>query len=846
MPKYGKTDIERVRRELNDIRNNLEIKAAPAGAEPIRTQPTPTIMAAKGYVMPLRANVTQLRYWADTNEWIRAAIDHRCNQVGHTDWGIVPIEPGDPFDPELKARILTALVFPNTRKDSFRSLMALVTQDLMVLDAGVLEKQLTYGGEPCGAVAVDGGAIRIFPEWDGSDPNAPHYAWMPMNIWRASFTNDQMIYIMARPSTHRLYGLSPLEILKETIEAEINAAVYNKRQVQQASPSGIINLGENIGREQVASFRAFWDSEIAGRRGTAFMGGAKNPEFIRWDQNNREMQYMQWQVYLIRKICHSADTETLTDKGWRHYWEIEPDERVATYNPDSGQMEFRVPRERMVFDYTGQMVHFENEQVDVLVTPEHRMLYRTGEKWCVRPAGELAEMYEFKIKQGAPITSAEPQQITIPAVPYAASALSHYPDLRDLPLTFDDVALARFVGYFVSEGSLHSGGNGQYRLGMSQTGEPVRDQMRQAFAALGLGYRVHENGTSLTVSHKSLWYWLQENCGKYSGERRVPLQIKSLRIEALQAFLDAALVGDGSVRKNKDGTTNWRYFTTSPGLADDVQEVATRCGYRATIRKLHEGTYYCVSISTRTESWVRRVDVSRPDYRGKVYCFDTPPNHLFFTRRNGKVAVTGNCSVFGMNAQDLGMTLEMNRATSEVAADISEDSGLRPLLSLIEEYINREFVADFQQVQARKFYDRGDWDMGTYRRAQALISLNPRIEEHVEAYKTIRSTTKALEEAAFLNVMFRYNLPSGRSLAAEADYATKALGGLPWHTVDEIRKRQNLDPTPGGSEIIVMTPVGALPLAMLVGSALPATDAQAKMIQKLLESPALRLSASDL
>ena len=505
MPHYGKTDLVRVQRALEEIRGDLEVKApAGAGVEPIRTQPTPTIMAAKGYVMPLRANVTQLRYWADTNEWIRAAIDHRCNQVGHTDWGIVPIEPGEPFDDELRTRILTALVFPNTRKDSFRSLMQLVTQDLMVLDAGVMEKQRTFAHEPCGAVAVDGGAVRIFPDWDGTDQNAPHYAWMPMNTWRASFTNDEMIYIMARPSTHRLYGLSPLEILKETIEAEINAAVYNKRQVQQASPSGIINLGENIGREQVASFRAFWDSEIAGRRGTAFMGGAKNPEFIRWDQNNREMQYMQWQVYLIRKIC----------------------------------------------------------------------------------------------------------------------------------------------------------------------------------------------------------------------------------------------------------------------------------------------------------------------------------------------------AVFGMNAQDLGMTLEMNRATAEVAEGISEDSGLRPLLSLIEEYLNREFVADFQRIPARKHLARGEWSMSDYRRAEALMALNPRIEEHVESYQMIRGTTKALEEAAFLNVMFRYNLPTGRSLAQEAEYATKALGGLPWHTVDEIRKRQNLDPVPGGSEIIVMTPVGAIPLAMLVGSAPAETPAQAKMLQALLESPALRLDTS--
>lgn len=479
----------------------IEEKAPQTRPEP-RTRPTPAVGAASiGRLPPARSNIQMLRYWADHSEWIRAVIDRRREQVGCTDWDVVPIEPGDPYDEKLKAQILTSLVFPNSRGDSFRSLIETGVEDLLVLDAGVFEKQLTVRSKPAGLVAVDAGTVRIFPQWDGSDQKEPHYGWYPKGVWQASFTNDEMIYIMARPATHRLYGLSPLEILKETIDADLEASQYNKRMVRQTSPPGIINLGEGVGRQQVNEFKTYWQSEIAGKQAVAFIGGTKNPDFIRWEQTNREAQYMQWQIYLVRKIC----------------------------------------------------------------------------------------------------------------------------------------------------------------------------------------------------------------------------------------------------------------------------------------------------------------------------------------------------AVFGISAQELNLTFDINKATAEVQQEISEDSGLRPLLGLIEEYLNREFVADFQRIEVRRRYASGEWSGSEYRRALALMALNPRYDNHREAFTSIVGTSKALEEAAFLNLMFQYDLPTGRSLAAEAEYATAALSGLPWHTVNEIRRRQNLDPKPGGDEIIVMTPVGAIPLAMLVGAEPAETEEQKKLLQALLEAPALNL-----
>lgn len=99
-----------------------------------------------------------------------------------------------------------------------------------------------------------------------------------------------------------------------------------------------------------------------------------------------------------------------------------------------------------------------------------------------------------------------------------------------------------------------------------------------------------------------------------------------------------------------------RHFT-GPGL-DSLVTPNHRCFVKASGRKWHEiviadevlvgGTMLTVGPETVlekdgfafTESPVESIDV--PEYKGKVYSLDLPPNRLYVSRRNGKVCVTGN------------------------------------------------------------------------------------------------------------------------------------------------------------------------------------------------------------
>lgn len=51
-------------------------------------------------------------------------------------------------------------------------------------------------------------------------------------------------------------------------------------------------------------------------------------------------------------------------------------------------------------------------------------------------------------------------------------------------------------------------------------------------------------------------------------------------------------------------------------------------------------------------------------------------------------------AVFGLSPQDLGITFDVNRSTSEVQNEQSDDRGIRPLLKLIQDQLTREIVWD--------------------------------------------------------------------------------------------------------------------------------------------------------
>lgn len=249
-----------------------------------------------------KSDVRMYRNWSENSEWVRAAIDLRKGQLSAAEWDIVPADPERPYSKKLSRKIKALLEEPNPVDESYQTLIEKLVEDILVLDAGALEKTFSLDGQLRQLWAVDGGDIRVSKLWDG-DPQESRYFWWPDHRERATYLNREMIYIMQRPRTKSVVGLSNLEVLKRAIDAEINGHDFNAMSVTSASGDGLFDLGENARPDQVEKFRDYWLAEIAGKGLTAFWGGTRGAKWIPFRKSSQEMQFLEWQEYLVRKIA---------------------------------------------------------------------------------------------------------------------------------------------------------------------------------------------------------------------------------------------------------------------------------------------------------------------------------------------------------------------------------------------------------------------------------------------------------------------------------------------------------------------------------------------------------------
>ena len=81
-------------------------------------------------------------------------------------------------------------------------------------------------------------------------------------------------------------------------------------------------------------------------------------------------------MYTLQGECYSEDTQVLTENGWKYFYEVKPGEKVFTLNPETNEIELQEPYRFYEYDFDGELYHFKGDEVDLLVTPGHRMLVK--------------------------------------------------------------------------------------------------------------------------------------------------------------------------------------------------------------------------------------------------------------------------------------------------------------------------------------------------------------------------------------------------------------------------------------------------------------------------------------
>jgi intein/homing endonuclease len=147
-----------------------------------------------------------------------------------------------------------------------------------------------------------------------------------------------------------------------------------------------------------------------------------------------------------------------------------------------------------------------------------------------------------------------------------------------------------------------------------------------------------------------------------SFEKYIPEEIKNLTKEGIKAFLDAYVLGDGTIKTTrvklkgqKNPGISRNISTSSKRIADDLTEIILKAGYSVSYRlektkgkmvKFKNGDYTINHdtwrINIKTSHRVQIAKKEEFEYSGRVYCVSVP-NQTILVRSNGKVLFIGNC-----------------------------------------------------------------------------------------------------------------------------------------------------------------------------------------------------------
>lgn len=345
---------------------------------------------------------------------------------------------------------------------------------------------------------------------------------------------------------------------------------------------------------------------------------------------------------------YSKDTDVYTIEGWKKVSELTVNDFCLSLNPDTKQVEY-VKVANTVSHESKDMVSFKSKNFDLLVTPNHQMLYTSD--WQYKHNQKMVFVDADSLvgkKAGAIYRSCEWRGGNLDAVM-----------LGDKTVTFDQYV--RFMAWYLSEGCTVSGSN-QVNIAQHRDKSPVtRDEIHSLLHEMG--YDKHSHGKNgITVSNKVL----SDELRKYGkcNDKYIPENIMNAGIEAITAFLETYAKADG----NKKHSKRWKggefkdtvsYFTTSCRMAGQLGELILKAGMRPSFRlqknkgKMvhhHNGDYagnhdvWVINACHSQYAMLTNMTIELVLYNDMTYCVELEKYHTLWVRRNGKTCWCGNCT----------------------------------------------------------------------------------------------------------------------------------------------------------------------------------------------------------
>lgn len=354
--------------------------------------------------------------------------------------------------------------------------------------------------------------------------------------------------------------------------------------------------------------------------------------------------------------CLDAETEILTQAGWRSANTIQADDSAACMDIEAVS---EIPSLRWspvlsVVDRQlasgEEMFGIESPTMSVRVTAEHRMVAK-HRIWC---GGRNAYGAWSTETAGKLATRASGARLP------AAGTM----DFPGIELTDDEL---RFVGWFLTDGWINKKTNS---IGICQSIEqPHIGEIAKMLHGCGFKFGVYEREPSGFANGKrQRQYTVSKGKPRGTGkhlrgwgalerfiDKDIAPDLMKMTARQFAVFIEAIHLGDGSKQLGQTWTRRSYHITTArPVFADRLQRMAILRGWRCSIASsenrngnqilfVHLRQVAYRALGGRTNGDARKVFASCPAISGeRVWCIETESGTII-TRRHGKVAILGNC-----------------------------------------------------------------------------------------------------------------------------------------------------------------------------------------------------------
>ena len=318
-------------------------------------------------------------------------------------------------------------------------------------------------------------------------------------------------------------------------------------------------------------------------------------------------------------ICVDEETEILTRGGWKRREMLSLNDSIACFDRSDDSVKWMPPTRKIEYDYSGEAISLKNDNVDILMHPKHRVVYKSmpikgkthKHPWLVKEADQFSKMTGF-VK-----------------IPLAAKMGD-----EDIPISDSLIALC---GWIIAEGTFDVSG---IRLTQKHAIKCARIRSLLQSEAEGFSEWERCDGVRqfyIPVRHRKFFDCMLPKA------KNIPEWAYDCSDRQFAIFLAALVDGDGT----RCGPKTVEVYQSRESFIDDLQAACALHGYR-TSKRFKSGGFkdggWALCITSRQTTLIHGISAHSKvvDYCGKMWCV-TVPTGCFIARRRGKVFVTANC-----------------------------------------------------------------------------------------------------------------------------------------------------------------------------------------------------------